>query len=113
MVDIQLPEELVGAVFNVVSKRRGVVTEQDPVLGTPFINVKAHLPVAESFGFNDALKAATGGRAFPQMVFDHWADFGGDPLDSKTKAAALVDQIRLRKGLKAGVPSLANFLDKL
>ena len=113
LVDIQVPEEIVGAIYNLVSKRRGVVIEQEPVEGTPIINVKAHLPVAESFGFNDALKAATKGRAFPQMIFDHWASFGGDPTDPSSKAAALVDKIRLRKGLKAGVPNLANFLDKL
>jgi elongation factor 2 len=113
LVDIQVPEEIVGAIYNLVSKRRGVVIEQEPVEGTPIINVKAHLPVAESFGFNDALKAATKGRAFPTMIFDHWASYGGDPLDSTSKAATLVDKIRARKGLKVGVPNLANFNDKL
>lgn len=75
--------------------------------------MRAYLPVAESFGFDLALRSASGGRAFPQMAFDHWAEFGGDPADSTSKASALVDQIRLRKGLKAGVPALSNFLDKL
>ena len=108
-----MPEDLIGAVYQCLSKRRGVVISQEPVAGTTLLNVKANLPVSESFGFNDALKAATGGRAFPQMVFDHYAEFGGDPLDSSSKAATLVDKIRLRKGLKAGIPNLNNFLDKL
>lgn len=30
--------------------------------------LKAYLPVAESFGFNADLRAATGGQAFPQAV---------------------------------------------
>ena len=40
--------------------------------GTPIYNVKAYLPVFESFGFTTALRAATSGQAFPQCVFDHW-----------------------------------------
>lgn len=35
--------------------------------------MKAYLPVSESFGFNADLRAATGGQAFPQAVFDHWS----------------------------------------
>lgn len=34
----------------------------------------------ESFGFTGALRQATAGQAFPQMVFDHWATMSGDPL---------------------------------
>lgn len=37
-------------------------------IGTPMYTMKAYLPVAESFGFNADLRAATGGQAFPQAV---------------------------------------------
>jgi len=40
--------------------------------GTPIFNLKAYLPVVESFGFTSTLRAATSGQAFPQSVFDHW-----------------------------------------
>ena len=40
--------------------------------GTPIFNLKAYLPVIESFGFTSTLRAATSGQAFPQAVFDHW-----------------------------------------
>jgi elongation factor 2 len=50
------------------------------------VMIKAYLPVAESFGFTQALRAATSGRAFPQCVFDHWEELGGDPLDAKALA---------------------------
>lgn len=113
LVDIQCPEDVVGAIYNVVSKRRGTVIEHEPVPGTPLMNIKANLPVAESFGFNDALKAATSGRAFPQMLFDHWAEYGGNPTDPSSKAAALVEKIRTRKGLKKEIPALVHFIDKL
>jgi hypothetical protein len=34
--------------------------------GTPIFNLKAYLPVIESFGFTATLRAATAGQAFPQ-----------------------------------------------
>lgn len=75
--------------------------------------MKAHLPVGESFGFTQALRAATSGRAFPQCVFSHWEEMGGDPLEAGSKSNELVEKIRKRKGLKPGVPALDNFIDKL
>jgi elongation factor 2 len=75
--------------------------------------MKAHLPVGESFGFTQALRAATSGRAFPQCVFDHWDEMSGDPLEVDSKSNAIVEGIRKRKGLKPGIPSLDNFIDKL
>ena len=77
------------------------------------IIVKAYLPVAESFGFTQHLRAQTSGRAFPQCVFDHWEAIATDPFDPTSKSGQLVDIVRKRKGLKAGIPSLDNFLDKL
>jgi elongation factor 2 len=44
--------------------------------------VKAYLPAAESFGFNEDLRKATQGQAFPQLVFDHWAVMDGCELCS-------------------------------
>jgi len=75
--------------------------------------MKSHLPVAESFGFTQALRAATSGRAFPQCVFDHWEELGGDPFVATSQAGELMARIRKRKGLKEEVPPLDNFIDKL
>ena len=75
--------------------------------------MKAHLPVGESFGFTQALRAATSGRAFPQCVFSHWEPLAGDPMAAGSKANEIVEAIRKRKGLKAGIPPLENFVDKL
>jgi translation elongation factor EF-G len=44
-------------------------------------NVKAYLPVAESFGFTADLRSATSGQASPQCVFDHLQVIPGDPLE--------------------------------
>lgn len=75
--------------------------------------IKSYLPVAESFGFTQALRAATSGRAFPQCVFDHWEQLNGDPYDAASKAGLIVENTRKRKGLKPGIPGLDNFIDKL
>ena len=96
-----------------MTQRRGIVHTEEPIPGTPLVNMKAYLPVGESFGFTQALRAATSGRAFPQCVFDHWEEMSGNPLEVGSKANELVESIRKRKGLKAGVPPLENFVDKL
>jgi elongation factor 2 len=51
------------------------------------------------------------GRAFSQMVFDHWDIVIGDPYDGESIGGKLVQAIRERKGLKPGIPALENFID--
>jgi len=112
LVDIQCPEGAMGGVYSIINRKRGQVVEESNRPGTPLYNVKAHLPVMESFGFTAQLREATGGQAFPQCSFSHWAVMMGDPLgDDKT--IALVTSIRKRKGLKEEVPDITNWEDKL
>jgi len=113
LVEIQCPEAAVGGIYGVLNRRRGHVFEESQVAGTPMFVVKAYLPVNESFGFTADLRSNTGGQAFPQCVFDHWQILPGDPFDSSTKPAQVVAELRKRKGLKEGIPELANYLDKL
>jgi elongation factor 2 len=113
LVEIQCPEDAVGGIYNCLSQRRGIVIGEEPISGTPLVNMKSHLPVAESFGFTQALRAATSGRAFPQCVFDHWEELGGDPTVPTSQAGELLAKIRKRKGMKEGIPPLDNFVDKL
>merc|ERR1719473_830991 len=113
LCEIQTPDDVVGGIYQTLTQRRGIVISEEPIMGTPLVNMKAHLPVGESFGFTQALRAATSGRAFPQCVFDHWEGLSGNPLEEGSKANALVETIRKRKGLKPGIPLLENFTDKL
>ena len=75
--------------------------------------------MAESFGLTAALRAATGGKAFPQCSFHHWDVLGhaGDPRVVGSKANQLVVSIRKRKGLDAKgqleVRPLSDWLDRL
>lgn len=112
LVEIQCPEGAMGGVYTVLNRRRGHVVDEQQRPGTPLYNVKAHLPVAESFGFTSDLRAHTAGQAFPQCVFDHWAVVPGDPLNDP-KIIDVVAAIRKRKGLAPEVPPLDRFYDKL
>jgi len=114
LVEIQVPESAMGGVYGVLTRRRGHVFNEEQRPGTPLFNIKAYLPVLESFGFNAALRAATSGQAFPQSVFDHWQVLpGGSPLDKTTLTGGIVCEARKRKGIKEEVPGYENYYDKL
>ncbi|KAL7417407.1 P-loop containing nucleoside triphosphate hydrolase protein [Mrakia frigida] len=113
LVEIQCPENAQGGVYSCLNIRRAHVFSSEQRVGTPMFTMKAYLPVAESFGFNAALREATGGQAFPQAVFDHWALMNGTPIEKGSKLETLAISIRTRKGLKPDVPTLDNFYDKL
>merc|ERR1712025_724692 len=113
LVEITCPQEAMSGVYNCMNLRRGCVFEENPREGTPLVAMKAHLPVAESFGFVAALRQATSGQAFPQCVFDHWDNLPGDATVVGGKLEELVLGIRKRKNLKVAMPALGDFLDKL
>ncbi|KAI1283060.1 Eukaryotic translation elongation factor 2 [Halotydeus destructor] len=113
LVEIQCPQSVVGGIHSVLNRRRGIFIEENPVSGTPMVQVKAYLPVNESFGFTAELRSNTGGQAFPQCVFDHWQIFTGDPLDGKSGPWQIVMDTRKRKGLKLTLPELDSYMDKM
>jgi len=113
LVEIQVVSDAQSGIYNVMNKRRGQMNEQSDVVGTPMTIIKAYLPVNESFGFTSALREATGGKAFPQCVFDHWAIMESDPYDPDSKSSGIVHATRVRKGLNENIPPLDKFLDKL
>ncbi|KAK2963127.1 putative Elongation factor 2 [Blattamonas nauphoetae] len=113
LAEITVPQEAVGGVYSCLNKRRGQVISEEPRFGTPLVQVKAFLPVAESFGFTADLRGHTSGQAFPQCVFDHWEEMAGDVFDEKSKPNAVIRSIRQRKGLSPGIPRGEQFIDKL
>ncbi|KAL6064483.1 translation elongation factor 2 [Balamuthia mandrillaris] len=112
LVEIQCPETAMGGIYSCLNRRRGHVISEEQRPGTPLYNVKAYLPVMESFGFTADLRSQTSGQAFPQCVFDHWQVVQGDPL-VPGKVADIVNGVRKRKGLSEGIPPLDKFFDKL
>lgn len=93
--------------------RRGQYVGQDDKEGTPMTNMRAYLPVSDSFGFTSVLRELTGGKAFPQCTFDHWDCLTGDAADPESLVGRIVKATRERKELNGDIPPLDRYLDKL
>jgi len=107
MADIQTEQEVVGKIYSCLAQRRGGVTEEMPKVGTPLCLVKGWLPVLESFGFASEVREATSGRAFPQLIFDHW-----QVMDEERGIQVAMD-VRKRKHMKEALPVIDEYNDKL
>lgn len=114
LVNITCPTNITGSIYNVMSMRRGNVFDEGDNNAGGVANMKAYLPVAESFGFSQALAEATSGAAFSQLMFDHWQLMdGGDFADPTSRLGKVINAIRVRKNLSAELPPLDRYLDKL
>jgi len=113
LCNISVPQDAMGNVYGVMTKRRGHVFSEEQRPGTPQMTLLAYLPVMESFGFTADLRSHTGGKAFPQCSFDHWEPMSGDPYVEGNKCNETVLSVRKRKGIKAELPALGQYLDKL
>jgi len=121
-VEVQAPADCVSAVYTVLARRRGHVTQDLAKAGSPLYTVKAYLPVIDSFGFETDLRTHTQGQAMCLSVFDHWQLISGDPLDKSIVIRPLEPQpaqhlarefmvkTRRRKGLSEDV-SINKFFD--
>merc|ERR1711869_29946 len=114
LYDITAPTEAQGGIYNCMNQRRGIIFHEEQHAGTNLMQMRAHLPVAESLGFSGALRQATSGQAFPQCSFSHWETMQcGDPMTAGSKLNELALAIRKRKGKKEELPALGDYLDKL
>ncbi|XP_020611466.1 116 kDa U5 small nuclear ribonucleoprotein component-like [Orbicella faveolata] len=121
-VEVQAPADCVSSVYTVLARRRGHVTQDAPVPGSPLYTVKAFIPAIDSFGFETDLRTHTQGQAFCLSVFHHWQIVPGDPLDKSINIRPLEPQpathlarefmikTRRRKGLSEDV-SINKFFD--
>jgi len=113
LAEIQTEQEVIGKIYSCVSQRRGTILEEIPKPGCPLYIVKAFLPVLESFGFDAALREATSGRGFPQLIFSHWAVMEGDPQKEGSLPNETVMKVRKRKDMKDVLPTVEDYNDKL
>ncbi|KAL6825979.1 P-loop containing nucleoside triphosphate hydrolase protein [Trichoderma sp. SZMC 28015] len=114
-LEIQTSTEVLGRVYDVLTRRRGRVVAEEMKEGTPFFTIQAMLPVAESFGFADEMRKRTSGAAQPQLIFagfeildedPFWVPFTEDDLedlgelaDKENVAKRYMDGVRRKKGL--------------
>jgi elongation factor 2 len=114
LVNVTCPNALVGTIYNVMSMRRGSVSDEGDGMAGGVANMRAYLPVAESFGFSQAHAEATGGAAVSQLQFDHrQLRDGGDFKNPEDRLGKIINGIRVRKGLTPELPPLDRYLDKL
>lgn len=111
-VEIQVPKNFIGAVYNCLQNRRGEISSQEQSIGEIYI-MRGFLPVLSSFDFCGFLREQTSGQASAQLAFDHWKIVDGDPFDPETLAGKIVRDARKRKGLPEKMPELSEYLDKL
>ena len=91
-VYVNIPAELVGPVTRELQQRRGVIENMEQEDYQTIIHAKA--PVAEMFGFANAIRSATGGRVL-------WStENSGYERVPRDLQPQLVRKIRERKGLK-------------
>ena len=72
-VEVETPEEKMGAVMGDLSSRRGVIQGMDDLVGGGK-SIKAEVPLAEMFGYATQLRSLTQGRATYTMEFKHYAE---------------------------------------
>jgi elongation factor G len=70
--EVITPEEYVGDVISDFNRRRGKVEGMETKAGSRV--VKAHVPLAEKFGYVTVLRTITSGRATSTMEFSHYEE---------------------------------------
>ncbi|KAL5640130.1 hypothetical protein ACGC1H_007423 [Rhizoctonia solani] len=121
-VEVQAPADCISAVYTVLARRRGHVTQDIPKAGSPLYTIKALIPAIDANGFETDLRTATQGQAFCLQMFDHWSIVPGDPTDAsimlrplepatgQALARDLVLKTRRRKGLGDQI-AVSKYLD--
>ena len=102
-IRIDAPNEWIGGITREVTTRRGII-EDMPVEGG-VASVIGKMPVAESFGFSNDIRAATQGRA---VWNTENAGYVQVPPDLFHKISS---EIRKRKGLKEEIPGESQYTD--
>ncbi|AAV27702.1 elongation factor G [Mesomycoplasma hyopneumoniae] len=70
-VSVFAPSEYAGDVMGDLSRRRGLVREQETRSDGANV-IRGHVPLAEMFGYSTQLRSMTSGRGTYQMQFNHY-----------------------------------------
>jgi elongation factor 2 len=101
-IQVRIPPTELGNVTGLLSRKRGSIhnVEQQG----PAVTVTGMLPVSETLGLSQEMRAATSGSAFWQSTFDHWAPVPPSLLKET------VEKTRIRKGLDPTPPSPSRYI---
>jgi len=100
---VSVPNDWLGGVTREVTQRRGVIEDMPADGGTTTVIGK--VPVAETFGFSNDIRAASQGRAVWNTENSGFEELPRMLLDK------VVGEIRERKGMKAEIPGEAYFAE--
>ena len=102
-IRIDAPNDVIGGVTREVTTRRGVI-EDMPIDGNT-ASVIGTMPVAETFGFSNDIRAATQGRAIWNTENAGYVHLPPSLFEKITA------EIRERKGLQSEIPGEAHYTD--
>ena len=113
--EVMATAEALSGTYVSLGRRQSEVYSEEMQEGSGGFTVKAHMPVAESFGFSDELRRRCGGAATATLAFSHFERLEEDPYfvpvteeereehgegpGVKNRAGLAVDSVRRRKGL--------------
>jgi elongation factor 2 len=103
-IEVYTPTEFLGECADILSRRRGKITGS--VQKNSFTILSGLIPVEETFGLSVEMRSATSGRAFWQCTFSHWK------VMPENLAAAIIREIRNRRGLPSEVLKPKKFVDE-
>ncbi len=101
-IAVRIPATEMGNVTGLLSRKRGSIRSVDQ--DGPIVNIVGMIPVSETLGLSQEMRAATSGSAFWQSTFDHWAPLPENML------AEVVEKVRIRKGLPPKPPRASEFI---
>ena len=101
-IQVRIPPDELGNVTGLLSRKRGSIhnVEQQG----PAVTVTGMVPVSETLGLSQEMRAATSGSAFWQSTFDHWAPVPPNLL------LETVQKVRTRKGLDPNPPTASRYI---
>jgi len=103
-IQVTIPPEELGNVTGLISRKRGSIHNVEQK--GPIVVVTGFLPVSETLGLSQEMRAATSGRAFWQSTFDHWAPVPDSMLMDTVR------KVRERKGMEPEPPSASAYIVK-
>jgi len=101
-IQVRIPPEELGNVTGLLSRKRGSIHNVEQ--SGPAVTVTGMVPVSETLGLSQEMRAATSGSAFWQSTFDHWAPVPISLLSDTVR------KVRTKKGMEPDPPHASRYI---